>query len=207
MRNDPEYFEKACSIPKDLKHKFYPMKQAFYKSNYKKEIMDLVREGCKVFPYEESIESVPGTAFNYYLFEKNIIDSKKVKKNILTRCKSIIKKIIRIIFYVFGGAKKLYVSPIIFGALSQDGSTLITQEDVKLRDIVAHGKKDERASFNALQMQYYRLRNYKKVVVMDSKGVPWILLKNINFPPSERYNYTVSGELEYIKNVPRKNLT
>lgn len=199
MDTHGEYFTKACAIPRDLEHTYYPIKRAFHKSRYQKEIMDIVEAGCAVFPYEASIDSVPGNAWHYYLAEKKYVDFKKIKSWTTKLGKKLIKKIVRLIFYTTGGAKKLYVSPLVFGALSQGGSTLITDNDDKLKNIVTHAQKGERVSFNALQMQYQRLRHYNKVIVMDSRGQPWLLLDNIAFSPAHRYDYTLLGEVEFIK--------
>ena len=199
MRSDPEYFEKAISLPRDLKHRFYPVKKAFKNNRFKKEIMDSINSGCKVFPYDASIDSVPGSAFQYYAFEKKIVNVKKIKSKLIKIAKKFIKKIIRAIFYLFGGSNKLRVNPLLFGALSQDINTFITQEDDKLKNVAVHSKKGDQVSFKVLQMQYYRLRNYKKVIVMDSKGKPWLMLKNIAFSHAHRYDYMLVGEIEYIK--------
>jgi hypothetical protein len=199
MRDDKEYFEKASAVSKDLKHKYYPMKKAFYKSKYQKEIMDLVREGCKVFPYNESIDSVPGDAFNYYVFDKKYINVQGIKNKILKIIKSAAKKIISSLFYIIGGKNRLYVGSLVFGSLSQEASTLITEDTGKLKDIILNGKKDQKVSFNTLQMQYYRLLNFKKVILMDKNHFAWVILKNIAFAPSNRYDYTLTGEVEYIK--------
>ncbi|MBI2636808.1 MAG: sulfotransferase [Parcubacteria group bacterium] len=201
MRQDGAYFEKACAVSRDLGHRYYPMKRAFRRSKHQKEIVELVQEGCKVFPYDASIDSVPGDSLHYYVFEKDIVDAKKVKARVEKFAKRIVKKIVRAIFYAAGGGKKLSVGPLVFGALSQGESTLITQEDERLKGIVASAKKGERVSFMTLQMQYYRLRNYQNVIVMDSKGEPWVLLKNIAFSPARRYAYTLSGDIVYIKHV------
>jgi len=201
MREDKEYFDRVCSMPHDLKHTFYPVKKAFNKSKFKKEIMDIVESGCKTFPYDASIDSVPGDAWHYYFAEKKYIDAKKIKLWITKRAKEIIKKIICFVFLICGGKKKLRVNPIIFGALSRKASTLIVQDNTLLRNIMVSAKKGDRVSFDTLQMQYYRLKHYAKVIVMDSKGVPYILLKNIDFSPSNRYNHMLTGEVEYIRNI------
>lgn len=199
MDANSEYFAKACALPRDLEHRYYPVKKAFRKSKFKKEIMEIVNAGCAVFPYDASIDSVPGGAWHYYFLEKNIVNVKKIKIWLEKASKKIIKKIIRHIYKATGGGKKLFVSPIIFAALSDGASTLLTQDDAKLSGIVAGAKKGERASFNILQMQYYRLRNYSKVIVMDSRGVPRLLLKNIDFSAAIRYDYTLTGEIKCIK--------
>jgi hypothetical protein len=112
-----------------------------------------------------------------------------------------VKNIIQTVFCSIGGRNKLYVSPLVFGALSINGSTLITYDDEKLSEVIAHSNKGERVSFNALQMQYYRLKHYPKVILMDSKGEAKLLLKSIVFLPAKRYDYTLVGEVEYIKSI------
>ena len=203
MRDNPEYFEKACAVSKDLKHKYYPMKRAFKKSKYKKQILDLVREGTKIFPYEQAVNSVPGNAWQYYFTEVNVLPIKKIKTKIIKRIKQIAKKIICFVFNLSDRSNTLNVSPVVFGALSQEASTLVVLNDERLKDIAVNAKKGDKISFDCLQMQYYRLKHYKKVVVMDSKGKPYILLKNIDFLLSNRYNHLLTGEVEYIRNYAK----
>ena len=201
MTSDSEYFEKACRLSRDLEHRYYPIKKAFRKSKFKKEIMEIVNAGCRVFPYEASIDSAPGGAWHYYFLEKKVVDVKKIKVRAGKFGKKIIKIIIRYIFYLFGGRKRLFASPLIFGALSQGASALIVQDDVNIANIISRAKKGELVSFNIQQMQYYRLRNFSKVIALDSGGRPWILLKSIAFSPAKRYDYTFTGEIKYIKHV------
>lgn len=199
IQDDSEYFENVCAIPRDLEHTYYPMKQAFYKSKYQKEILEFVREGCEVFPYDASIDSVPGTAFYYYVFENKVVNTKKLKRWIVKQVMAALKAVVRLAFYARGSAQKLRVGPLVFGALAQGGSTLITQDDSRLAGIVKHATKGERVSFNAQQMQYQRLRHYPKAIIMDSKGTPRMLLANIDFSPAKRYDYTLSGDIGYVR--------
>jgi|GEM_PF-2650131 len=199
MESSGQYFEKACTLPRDLKHTYYPVKKAFRKSKFKKEIMDIIQQGCAIFPYEQSIDSMPGDAWHYYFSEKKYVNIKKIKAGAVKFGKKIMKKIVQIVFDASGGQKRLYVGPLVFSALSASASAFITQDYAKLSRLVANAKKGESASFTVLQMQYQRLRHYNHVVVLDSKGVAWVLLKNIAFSPSDRHNYTLTGEVEFIK--------
>lgn len=201
MPSAGEYFEKACAIPRDLEHTYYPIKRAFRKSAHQKEIISLVAAGCAVFPYEESIDSLPGNATEYYISILREMNTKKFQKRVAGFIKRTVKTIVRLVFLAIGGAKKFHVSRLVFGALSLRASTLVTQADAYIREIAACAKKGERVSFNTLQMQYYRLRHYQKVIVMDSGGVPRLLLKNIAFSPAKRYDYALTGEIEYIKHA------
>ncbi|OJI07382.1 hypothetical protein BK004_01470 [bacterium CG10_46_32] len=201
MDSHSEYFNRACSLPRDLEHQYYPVKKAFKKSAFKKEIMDIVHDGCAVFPYETSIDLVPGSAWHYYLLEKDIINIKWLKARFIGITKCMSKSILRIVFYVVGGVRKTIVSHIMFAALSEGASAFVSTEDAKIADVAGHSKKDETASFIVSQMQYQRLRHFNRVIVLDSTGSSWLLLKNIDFFPEKQYNYILNGKVEYIKHA------
>ena len=192
------YFEKVCALPKDLEHTFYPVKRAFRKSPFKKEIMEIVKAGARVFPYDTSIDSVPGTAWKYYLREKKILDAKRLFRAIEKAIKPPAKSALRLIWNIGGGRKKLYARRLFFGALAEGGSTLVVEDDAPLRDALLRGKKGERVSLSVNQMQYQRLKHWRTVSVLNQKGAPVVLLTDVDFRAAERYTYVLTGSLTYM---------
>ncbi len=198
MRDDPVYFEKAVAIPRDLKHSFYPVKKAFKKSKYKKEIIDIIKDGCEQFSYDMSVESIDGDAWNYYLKEKDYIDIPKIRTWITVRIKKVVKLLIRIVWSLRERDHILKVSPLVFGAFSAGATTIIISNDALVENSVLHAEKGKKVSFTILQMQYYRAKQYTKVVIMNSTGVPCLLLDNISFSPADGYDYILTGDMKFL---------
>ena len=199
MPSKDEYFQKACSVPRDLKHTFYPVKRSFYKSKYKKQILDIIDAGCRQFGYKKSIELLPGNAIDYYLFKKEIVNFRLIWVKLKKIFKDVSKIILKIIFQISGRNSKLYVNQFVFGALARKSTTLVLEDDSNLESIISNASKNSVANFNTRQMQYYRLKNFDEVMIMDTKGVPWILLGDIKFSPMQNHDYKLNGHIKYIK--------
>lgn len=183
---DSGYIEKACRIPKDLKHNYYYVKSRLTKSAYKDEILDYIKEGSEMFRYSLDFSNIRSDRLSYY-FERVYDFIKKIKP--ISRLRKIIINLVKLViskwFEIFK-TKEKFIKPIIFSALSQKADVLLVSGDVinNAQDAIQNGNN---IVFEILEREFFRLRGSKKIVLLNSdfKYAPSVILKNIEMYPNE----------------------